>query len=43
MKKQYMKPQTEVMEMDLCEMIAISGVSTNADLVWEDEMEDYDR
>ena len=43
MKKQYMKPQTEVMEMDLCEMIAISGVSTNAHLVWEDEMEDYDR
>ena len=42
-KKQYMKPQPVAMEMELCEMIAVSGVSTNADFVWEDDMEDVDR
>jgi hypothetical protein len=39
-KKQYMKPQPVAMEMELCEMIAISNASTNAGLKWEDVMED---
>ena len=43
MKKQYIQPLTEAIEMELCEMIAVSGVSTNADFVWEDDMEDVDR
>ena len=40
-----MKPQTEVMEMELCEMIAISDVSTNLEdeLQWIEEMDDDDR
>ena len=44
-KKQYIQPLTEAIEMELCEMIAISGVSTNLEeeLQWIDEMDDDDR
>ena len=45
MKKQYIQPLTEAIEMELCEMIAISGINTNLEeeLQWIDEMDDDDR
>jgi hypothetical protein len=42
-KKQYIQPLTEAIEMELCEMIAISGTS-NVNLDWvEEDMDDEDR
>jgi hypothetical protein len=46
-KKQYIQPLTEAIEMELCEMIAISGINTNLDekedLEWAEDMVDDDR
>ena len=43
-KKQYIQPQTEAIEMELCEIIAISDVNTNVGLEWpEEDLVDDDR